>query len=115
MASGTMTTKKPKTEEGAPLWVVTYGDMMSLLLTFFIILARQSGRRGAQPHVSVDRNFTTGNQRATETTDNPTDRKQISTDHNLPHGTNTSSPLVPHAIPYSKHLDRVRCELFRGN
>ncbi|MFQ5428774.1 MAG: flagellar motor protein MotB [Phycisphaerae bacterium] len=24
---------------GAPLWVVTYGDMMSLLLTFFILLA----------------------------------------------------------------------------
>ena len=25
-------------EEGAPGWVVTFGDMMSLLLTFFILL-----------------------------------------------------------------------------
>lgn len=28
-----------KVEEGAPLWVLTYGDMMSLLLCFFIMLA----------------------------------------------------------------------------
>jgi len=31
--------KKPEGEGGAPGWVVTYGDMMSLLLTFFILLA----------------------------------------------------------------------------
>ena len=31
--------KKPAPgEEGAPGWIVTYGDMMSLLLTFFILL-----------------------------------------------------------------------------
>jgi len=30
---------KKKAESGAPLWVLTYGDMMSLLLTFFILLA----------------------------------------------------------------------------
>jgi chemotaxis protein MotB len=34
--------KKPKGEEGAPLWMVTYGDMMSLLLTFFIMLVAMS-------------------------------------------------------------------------
>ena len=28
--------------EGAPEWVVTYGDMMSLLLTFFIMLVSLS-------------------------------------------------------------------------
>ena len=28
----------PPCEEGAPGWVVTFGDMMSLLLTFFILL-----------------------------------------------------------------------------
>ena len=28
--------------EGAPLWVLTYGDMMSLLLTFFILLVAMS-------------------------------------------------------------------------
>jgi len=34
-----MATKKPKTEEpGVPEWVVTFGDMMSLLLCFFILL-----------------------------------------------------------------------------
>lgn len=31
--------KKCKCEGGIPEWVVTYGDMMSLLLTFFILLA----------------------------------------------------------------------------
>lgn len=31
--------KQPEGEGGAPGWVVTYGDMMSLLLTFFILLA----------------------------------------------------------------------------
>ncbi|HSW46108.1 MAG TPA: flagellar motor protein MotB, partial [Phycisphaerae bacterium] len=30
---------KKKAEEGAPAWVLTYGDMMSLLLCFFILLA----------------------------------------------------------------------------
>lgn len=34
--------KKCKCAEGAPAWVVTYGDMMSLLLTFFIILVSMS-------------------------------------------------------------------------
>ncbi len=36
--------KKPKEEEapGVPEWVVTYGDMMSLLLTFFIMLVSMS-------------------------------------------------------------------------
>lgn len=30
--------KMDEGEQGAPMWVVTYGDMMSLLLTFFILL-----------------------------------------------------------------------------
>ena len=30
--------KKGEDRQGAPLWVVTYGDLMSLLLTFFILL-----------------------------------------------------------------------------
>ena len=25
-------------EEGAPLWVVTFGDLMSLLMCFFVLL-----------------------------------------------------------------------------
>ena len=29
-------------EEGAPTWVVTFGDMMSLLLTFFILMFSMS-------------------------------------------------------------------------
>ncbi len=32
----------PPAEEGAPLWTVTFGDMMSLLLTFFILLFSMS-------------------------------------------------------------------------
>lgn len=34
-----MARKQKKQPEGAPLWVVSYGDMMSLLLTFFIMIA----------------------------------------------------------------------------
>lgn len=34
-----MAKKKQQCGEGVPEWVVTYGDMMSLLLTFFILLA----------------------------------------------------------------------------
>ena len=30
--------RKPPVEEGAPLWMCTYGDLMSLLLCFFIML-----------------------------------------------------------------------------
>jgi len=30
--------EEQKCDEGAPGWVVTFGDMMSLLLTFFILL-----------------------------------------------------------------------------
>jgi len=37
-----MARKPKKAEDGAPAWVVTYGDMMSLLLTFFIILVSMS-------------------------------------------------------------------------
>lgn len=33
-----MAKKEKKCEEGAPGWMVTYGDMMSLLLTFFILI-----------------------------------------------------------------------------
>jgi len=34
--------KKEEKEEGAPMWMVTYGDMMSLLLTFFVLLVSMS-------------------------------------------------------------------------
>ncbi len=33
-----MSRKKKKAPEGAPEWMVTFGDLMSLLLTFFILL-----------------------------------------------------------------------------
>ena len=34
--------KKCKCEEGAPMWMVTYGDLMSLLLCFFVMLVSMS-------------------------------------------------------------------------
>ena len=37
-----MAPRRKKEEEGAPAWIVTYGDMMSLLLAFFIMLASLS-------------------------------------------------------------------------
>src|SRR5690554_5747355 len=38
----------PLAEEGAPLWTVTFGDMMSLLLTFFVLLFSMSELRMEQ-------------------------------------------------------------------
>jgi len=43
-----MARRKPPVEEGAPLWVVSYGDMMSLLLTFFIMLASMANYEEVQ-------------------------------------------------------------------
>lgn len=37
-----MAEAEEEVEAGAPLWVVTYGDLMSLLLCFFILLASMS-------------------------------------------------------------------------
>ena len=34
--------KKVKHEEGAPAWMVTYGDLVTLLLTFFVLLLAMS-------------------------------------------------------------------------
>ena len=40
-----MTNRRKKREAGAPLWVMTYGDLMSLILVFFILLAAFSELR----------------------------------------------------------------------
>ena len=45
-----MSRKKEEAPQGAPLWVITYGDMMSLLLCFFVILVAMS-------EVKQDENF----------------------------------------------------------
>ncbi|MFN0196532.1 MAG: flagellar motor protein MotB, partial [Planctomycetaceae bacterium] len=37
-----MATPEDDAPAGAPEWVVTYGDMMSLLLTFYIMLVSMS-------------------------------------------------------------------------
>ena len=37
-----MAKKQKKTEEGAPAWMVTFGDMMALLLCFFVMLVAMS-------------------------------------------------------------------------
>ena len=41
-AVGSLESAPPPVEEGAPLWTVTFGDMMSLLLTFFILMFSMS-------------------------------------------------------------------------
>ena len=43
MASGKPRVKKPEEhEEGSPAWMTTFGDMMTLLLTFFVLLVSMS-------------------------------------------------------------------------
>ncbi|MHC4092412.1 MAG: flagellar motor protein MotB, partial [Planctomycetota bacterium] len=37
-----MAKKKYKASAGAPAWMVTYGDMMTLLLCFFVLLVAMS-------------------------------------------------------------------------
>ena len=37
-AAGAPQDPEPEAEEGAPAWMATFGDMMSLLLTFFVLL-----------------------------------------------------------------------------
>ncbi len=44
-----MAKRKPAQEEGVPEWVVTYGDLMSLLLCFFILLAAFSELKQDRP------------------------------------------------------------------
>ena len=34
--------KKPEAPAGAPAWIVTYGDAMTLLLCFFVIIVSMS-------------------------------------------------------------------------
>ena len=36
--SGDVVFEKPEEDKGAPRWVVTFGDLMSLLLCFFVLL-----------------------------------------------------------------------------
>ncbi|MBN1491298.1 MAG: OmpA family protein [Phycisphaerae bacterium] len=44
---------KKKAEDGAPMWVVTYGDMMSLLLCFFIMLAALANFDNPNPKLAA--------------------------------------------------------------
>lgn len=52
-----MARKPAQVEEGAPLWVLTYGDMMSLLLTFFILLAAFSEIKDEDKYQEVSKSI----------------------------------------------------------
>ncbi|MBN1766801.1 MAG: flagellar motor protein MotB [Sedimentisphaerales bacterium] len=48
-----MAKKKKKAPEGAPDWMVTYGDMMTLLFCFFVILVSMSEIKSDQKFMDV--------------------------------------------------------------
>jgi len=48
-----MAKRKQPDEPGVPQWVVTYGDLMSLLLTFFILLAAFSELKQEREYLDV--------------------------------------------------------------
>ncbi|MHB0955766.1 MAG: OmpA/MotB family protein [Pirellulaceae bacterium] len=45
--------QEEETRNGAPEWIVTFGDMMSLLLTFFIMLASLSEIKREEPYEAM--------------------------------------------------------------
>jgi chemotaxis protein MotB len=66
-------------EEGAPLWVVTYGDLMSLLMCFFVLLLSFSEMdRNKYRIVSGSMKNAFGIQRKTPIFDSPKGQKMIS-------------------------------------
>jgi chemotaxis protein MotB len=68
-------------EEGAPLWVVTFGDLMSLLLCFFVLLLSFSEMdRQKYKELSGSLQEAFGVQREKQVFDNPQGKKVIAKD-----------------------------------
>ena len=68
-------------EEGAPLWVVTFGDLMSLLLCFFVLLLSFSEMdRQKYKELSGSLSEAFGVQREKQVFDNPQGQKIIAKD-----------------------------------
>jgi chemotaxis protein MotB len=71
----------PKNDKGAPMWVVTFGDMMSLLLCFFVLLlsfSEMDRQKYKQVAGSLEKAF--GVQRKTKVMDPPKGIKMIARD-----------------------------------
>lgn len=70
-------------EEGAPLWIVTFGDLMSLLLCFFVLLLSFSEMdRQKYKELSGSMQDAFGVQREKQVFDNPQGQKIIAKDFN---------------------------------
>ncbi len=71
----------PKIDPGAPRWVTTFGDLMSLLLCFFVLLlsfSEMDRQKYKQVAGSMEKAF--GVQRKTKVLDQPKAIKMISKD-----------------------------------
>ena len=69
---------RDEAEEGAPLWVVTFGDLMSLLLCFFVLMlsfSEQDRKKYRMVSGSMNRAF--GIQRKTPVFESPKGQKMI--------------------------------------
>lgn len=96
---------KPEVEEGAPKWIVTFGDLMSLLLCFFVLLLSFSETDKAfYKEVAGSMSEAFGVQRDIKTLDSPMGQSIISKDFEY-------NRIVPTISKEEAILERLKKEI----